>query len=229
MDEVYGITEEHTSKDLLSITETTTQNENTEGLNKPVFGSFKESQEEVKVEKEEIKEFVEKKVDPKNLLEESQSVVEQLKSLLEVSQTSVKSSFLNIKKLVDEESAKYDKMIVKLQLEQRSLLEEKEKIELERYNRQKEKESLGKLLADLIKEEKYAEADILQQKLSNVGENVVKTNDQLAKVLAQLNFNERTKTESYKDKHQLLSSLNELLKTWIVFYSNRNRKIRNQN
>lgn len=178
-----------------------------------MFENSKGIQEGYKVDEEIVREEVKGVTDhlgsQKNLLEESQTVLDQLKSLLEMTPT-------EIKKLIDEEGSKHDKMIVKLQMEQQGLLEEKERIEQERYNRLKEKESLGKLLADLIKEDKYTEADILQQKLSAVSNNITNITKSLSQVLIKLNFNEQSKTECYKNKEKLLESFNEVLNSWTV-------------
>lgn len=218
-----SLPEEIAYKPSFPIADGTSQNENSEDSalpKKPAFSFIKETQDGFKLDgevepqyKEEVKSLPEKSIPidptPQNLLEDSHNILEQLRSSLEVSPAQAKV-------LIGEESSKYDRVIIELQAEQQSFLVGKGKLEQERHNRAKEKESLGKLLADLIREEKYAEADVLQQKLGAVAECVGKAEKELEIVVAKLNSNERSKTECYKDKEKLLESVSEMLNTWTV-------------
>eukprot|EP00826_Nyctotherus_ovalis_P062095 TRINITY_DN8926_c0_g1_i10.p1 TRINITY_DN8926_c0_g1~~TRINITY_DN8926_c0_g1_i10.p1 ORF type:complete len:255 (-),score=55.16 TRINITY_DN8926_c0_g1_i10:125-889(-) len=226
MQEAFGmsnLSEETAYKPSFPIADGISQNESNEDYamsKKPAFSFIKETQDGFKPDgeiesqyKEEVKSLPEKSLPidpaPQNLLEDSHNILDQLKSFLELNPAQTKS-------LISEESSKYDRVVIELQVEQQSFLVEKEKLEQERHNRIKEKESLGKLLADLIREEKYVEADILQQKLSAVTENVNRTEKKLEIIFAKLNSNERSKTECYKDKEKLLGSVSEILNDWTV-------------
>ena len=146
---------------------------------------------------------------PQDLIEHTQNMLDQVKSLLGTFPSDAKSLFYN-------EVSKYGQMLFALQLEQQKLLMQKEEISLEQHNRVMETESLGKLLSDLIKDDKYSEAEILQQRLNMVSQTVENINSSLLKVTEMLSSNERRKIELYKDKEKLFSSFNEILLKWIV-------------
>eukprot|EP01022_Parablepharisma_sp_SALTPOND_P019852 TRINITY_DN345_c0_g1_i1.p1 TRINITY_DN345_c0_g1~~TRINITY_DN345_c0_g1_i1.p1 ORF type:complete len:743 (+),score=146.71 TRINITY_DN345_c0_g1_i1:5311-7539(+) len=179
----------------------------------PVYLPPEEPQPEPEAE-EEHKEVSSKKGSentlPQALVEHTQNVLDQVRSLLGTFPLDAKVLFYN-------EIAKYDQMVVALQLEQQTLLVQKEDIEVELRNRVMETESLGKLLADAIKEDRYSEAEILQQRLNAVSETVNQINQEFEKLTERLSSNENRKIDLYKDKEKLVSSFNEILQTWMVF------------
>lgn len=143
-------------------------------------------------------------------------IVDPIQKILNQVQLLLETHPKETKEIIDKEIYKYNKTLIELQLKEQSFIVSKGEIELERDNRIKEKESLGNLLADLTREEKYTEAEILQQKLDVVSKNVENISHEFENIVSQINIIEQTKTDVYKDIGKLITSFNEMLNSLAV-------------
>ncbi len=151
--------------------------------------------------------------------QESQFSPPKERSVIEEIRECMSAAPSTAKEILSKELGKFDRTVLSLQIEQQTILEKKSVAEAELSNRRLENESLSKLLADQIKDEKYSEAELLQQRLNALSANIKKQTEDLAKLRDSLDANEQRKLSISGEKAKLLSEFNALYQGWIVSHS----------
>ena len=128
----------------------------------------------------------------------------------------LKDDPIKAKEVMDKELGDLDQRLITLQIKQHELLSKREGTKKELENIRIESESLFTSLGTAIKEEKYADADSLQQKINTLSECAKKTREAMQELEQNINLSELRKIEVRGVKADLLESARNLFQTWIV-------------